>query len=64
MIFRVKKGHVGADLGTFQQAHVAKTIVFTMCLLILEMLHLHLQNEQNGPDSRPRWLGMEQSWSR
>ena len=30
MIFRVKKGHVGADLGTFQQAHVAKTIVFTM----------------------------------
>ena len=30
MIFRGKKGHVGADLGTFQQAHVAKTILFTM----------------------------------
>jgi len=30
MIFRVKKGHVGADLGAFQQAHVAKTQVFTI----------------------------------
>ena len=33
MIFRVKKGHVGADLGTFQQAHAAKTIVFTKFLV-------------------------------
>ena len=29
----LKKGHVGADLGTFQQAHVAKTIVFTVFLV-------------------------------
>ena len=33
MIFRVKEGQVGADLGTFQQAHVAKTIGFTMVLV-------------------------------
>jgi len=33
MIFRAKKGQVGTDLGTFQQAHVAKTTVFTMAFV-------------------------------
>ena len=32
------------------EAHVAKTGVFTMFLLILEGVLLLLKNEQNGPD--------------
>ena len=31
--FVLKKGNFGAELGTFQQGHVAKTIIFTLCLV-------------------------------
>ena len=64
MIFRVKKGHVGADLGSFQQAHGAKTAVFTMFLLILEVWLLHVKNEENGAYDGPRWPRSPQSWAR
>ena len=40
----LKKGHFGADLGTFQQAHVAKTIVLIMFLVDFRMLLFFFKN--------------------
>ena len=59
----LKKGNFGADLGTFQQAHVAKTIVFIMFLLILEVLLLHQKDGQNGPENESRWLQVVPRWA-